>query len=153
MHGEDALFVARRFCSTTAVVKYLGPAGEGGLASVSLNRHLLDSMLRVLLVEEADHVVEMWEGAGASWKMTRRVRGAARMLGGGARGAARPSTRRKGSSPCNPRTHWQARHTAHTHAPTHTRAPPARAGPRRPAGWARLRRSCCAAAPPRRAAT
>ncbi|KAF5834360.1 muts domain V-domain-containing protein [Dunaliella salina] len=28
-------------------------------------------MLRVLLVEEANHVVEMWEGSGASWKMTR----------------------------------------------------------------------------------
>lgn len=39
VHGEDALFVARRFCNTTAVVKYLGPAADkGGLASVSLNR-------------------------------------------------------------------------------------------------------------------
>eukprot|EP00983_Pelagomonas_calceolata_P098780 1158386-Pelagomonas_calceolata.AAC.7 len=28
-------------------------------------------MLRVLLVEEANHVVEMWEGSGASWKMTK----------------------------------------------------------------------------------
>uniref|UniRef100_A0A7S3QKU8 DNA mismatch repair protein MSH2 n=1 Tax=Dunaliella tertiolecta TaxID=3047 RepID=A0A7S3QKU8_DUNTE len=70
VHGEDALFVARRFCNTTAVVKYLGK-GEGSLASVSLNRHLLENMLRVLLVEEANHVVEMWEGSGASWKMTK----------------------------------------------------------------------------------
>ncbi len=27
VHGEDALFVARRFCNTTAVVKYLGKVG------------------------------------------------------------------------------------------------------------------------------
>ncbi|KAF5826123.1 mismatch repair protein [Dunaliella salina] len=30
VHGEDALFVARRFCNTTAVVKYLGKVGRGG---------------------------------------------------------------------------------------------------------------------------
>lgn len=41
------------------------------MASVSLNRHLLENMLRVLLVEEADHVVEMWEGSGEKWKMSK----------------------------------------------------------------------------------
>ncbi len=47
--------------------------GEGSLASVSLNRHLLENMLRVLLVAEADHEVELWEGSGAAWKMTKWV--------------------------------------------------------------------------------
>ncbi len=44
MHGENALFVARNFYRTTAVVKYLGPAGSGGLPSVAFNRSLFDQV-------------------------------------------------------------------------------------------------------------
>jgi hypothetical protein len=52
------------------VVKYLG-GNNGGLASVTLNRNLCITVLRELLVEGADHSVELWEGTGASWKVAR----------------------------------------------------------------------------------
>ena len=54
------------------MVKYLG--GGGGaepLAGVTLGRPLFESVLRELLLEGAEHTVEVFEGAGASWKMTK----------------------------------------------------------------------------------
>jgi hypothetical protein len=57
---------------SVTMLSLMGPVGS--LASVSLNRHLLENMLRTLLVEEANHVVEMWEGSGSSWKVTKCVR-------------------------------------------------------------------------------
>lgn len=72
VHGEDALFIARQYYRTTAVVKHLGAGGaEKGLASVTLNRNLFESVLRDLLLEGADHTVELWDGSGSSWKVVR----------------------------------------------------------------------------------
>ena len=41
------------------------------LASVTLNRNMYENVLRELLLEGAEHCVELWEGAGASWKVTK----------------------------------------------------------------------------------
>jgi DNA mismatch repair protein MSH2 len=95
VHGESALFIARDFYRTLAVVKYLGgpppastpggkaaaatpgPAGNGsssgrvGLASVTLNQSLFESVLRALLLEGGQHSVQLWEGAGANWSLAR----------------------------------------------------------------------------------
>jgi DNA mismatch repair protein MSH2 len=96
VHGDAALFIARDFYRTLAVVKYLGgpppsgtpgtaskagssskpstPAGsssKGGLASVTLNRPLFEGVLRALLLEGAQHSVELWEGAGANWSLSK----------------------------------------------------------------------------------
>lgn len=101
MHGDAALFIARDFYRTLAVVKYLGgppptgtpggattpksgcagsssskpstPAGgrQGGLASVTLNRSLFEGVLRSLLLEGGQHQVELWEGAGANWSLAK----------------------------------------------------------------------------------
>lgn len=95
MHGDAALFIARDFYRTLAVVKYLGgppPTGtpasaakpgssgtpntpasssKGGLASVTLNRSLFEGVLRSLLLEGGQHSVELWEGAGANWSLSK----------------------------------------------------------------------------------
>ncbi|KAF6256271.1 DNA mismatch repair protein [Scenedesmus sp. NREL 46B-D3] len=97
VHGDSALFIARDFYRTLAVVKYLGgqppastpggraaatttpgPAGNSssssgrtGLASVTLNQSLFESVLRVLLLEGGQHSVQLWEGAGATWSLAR----------------------------------------------------------------------------------
>mmetsp|Transcript_2038 Transcript_2038/g.4816 ORF Transcript_2038/g.4816 Transcript_2038/m.4816 type:complete len:932 (-) Transcript_2038:357-3152(-) len=70
VHGDAALFVARTFCKTTAVVKYLGNPSDS-LASVCLNRNLFENVLRDLLIERAEFSVELFEGSGTSWRKTR----------------------------------------------------------------------------------
>jgi hypothetical protein len=101
VHGDAALFIARDFYRTMAVVKYLGapappgtpgggggasssgrqqppatpanaqPSKPGGLPSVTLNRVLFESVLRSLLLEGGQHSVELWEGSGANWALTK----------------------------------------------------------------------------------
>eukprot|EP00803_Ostreobium_quekettii_P007490 evm.model.scf_227.6 EVM.evm.TU.scf_227.6 scf_227:67170-78839(-) len=70
VHGENAIFVARQFYKTTAVVKDLG-SGQNSLPAVTLNRSLLETVLRELLVETAEYGVELYEGRGASWELAR----------------------------------------------------------------------------------
>ncbi|GFH06638.1 DNA mismatch repair protein, partial [Haematococcus lacustris] len=64
VHGEDALFVARQFYKTTAVVKHLGGSGDAGLSSVTLNRNLFEQVLRELLLEGTDYAVELAASPG-----------------------------------------------------------------------------------------
>eukprot|EP00775_Hariotina_reticulata_P005551 gene5551-5787_t len=106
VHGQSALFVARDFYRTLAVVKYLGGppptstprsatasahkpckadgtttpgSGNGnsnsrvGLPSVTLNRSLFEGVLQALLLEGAQHTVEVWEGSGANWTLTKQA--------------------------------------------------------------------------------
>lgn len=40
-------------------------------AGVTLNRSLYERVLRDLLVERAEHTVELYEGSGASWMLAR----------------------------------------------------------------------------------
>ena len=41
------------------------------MAGVTLNRSLYERVLRDLLVERAEHTVELYEGSGASWTLAR----------------------------------------------------------------------------------
>ncbi len=41
------------------------------MAGVTLNRSLYERVLRDLLVECAEHTVELYEGSGASWTLAR----------------------------------------------------------------------------------
>lgn len=89
--GQDALFVARTFYKTQAVVRYVG-GSEKGLAYVSLlvrgqgsspspsasspplqvhmNRSLTEGVLRELLVDRADYSVEWYEKMqSGQWKL------------------------------------------------------------------------------------
>jgi hypothetical protein len=41
-HGDNAGFIARTFYRTAAVIKHLGGGADTGLASVTLNRNMLE---------------------------------------------------------------------------------------------------------------
>lgn len=125
VHGDSALFIARQYYRTTAVIKYFGSVDTGlpgerchlewarshstlshivscrprtqqvllraaciatlrmavssvpadgsifAAAGVTLNRSLYERVLRDLLVERAEHTVELHEGSGASWSLAR----------------------------------------------------------------------------------
>ena len=42
-------------------------------AGVTLNRSLYETVLRELLLERAEHTVELYEGSGAAWRKVRYV--------------------------------------------------------------------------------
>lgn len=44
---------------------------QHGRAGVTLNRSLYETVLRELLLERAEHTVELYEGSGAAWRKTR----------------------------------------------------------------------------------
>ena len=41
------------------------------VAGITLNRNLYETVLRDLLCEGTEHTVQLYEGHGASWKLTR----------------------------------------------------------------------------------
>jgi DNA mismatch repair protein MSH2 len=69
VHGADAA-VAAKLYGGSGVVKQLGRA-PNQLASVALNRSLLEQLLRSVLVENANRSVELYEGHGATWQVAR----------------------------------------------------------------------------------
>lgn len=42
-------------------------------AGVTLNRSLYETILRELLLERAEHTIELYEGSGAAWRKVRHV--------------------------------------------------------------------------------
>jgi DNA mismatch repair protein MSH2 len=71
VHGDDATFVARAFYKTTTVVRYLGH-GESALPGVTLNRSLFETVLRDLLLDGTERVVELYEETPRQgWKLAR----------------------------------------------------------------------------------
>ena len=42
-------------------------------AGVTLNQSLLESVLHSLLIDDRDHMVEMYQGSGAKWTKSRQV--------------------------------------------------------------------------------
>ena len=80
-HGDNALFIARTFYKTTAVLRYFDASGRrqtalvpgqpGQLASVAMNRGLFEGALKELLLEGSEHRVEIYEGSGVSWRLTK----------------------------------------------------------------------------------
>lgn len=70
MHGKDTQYIARTFYKGTAVIKHMGK-GETQLETIVLNRSLYEQLLRDALVEKANRVVELYEGHGASWQISK----------------------------------------------------------------------------------
>ncbi len=73
-HGEDAMYVARRFYKTTTVVKYLKD-GECTLPSVNVNQNLFETICRDVLLRTRERTVEVYEserGNAKDFKLTRR---------------------------------------------------------------------------------
>lgn len=59
LHGPDALYVAAHVYHTNTVIKYLGPGGKGGLASVTLSSNSAKTFLRDALTTR-QLKVEIW---------------------------------------------------------------------------------------------
>ncbi|KAH7624522.1 hypothetical protein Ndes2526B_g00726 [Nannochloris sp. 'desiccata'] len=71
VHGEPAFMVARHLYRSTAQVSYIGPR-ETGLPGITVSYNLFPGILKELLVERGEHAVEVYEGAGSSWKCIKR---------------------------------------------------------------------------------
>jgi len=74
-HGDDAMYVARRFYKTTTVVKYYKESSspstgkEFVLPSVNINQNLFETILRDVLLHARERTVEVYESErGASSK-------------------------------------------------------------------------------------
>jgi DNA mismatch repair protein MSH2 len=74
-HGDDAMYVARRFYKTTTVVKYYKESSSSStgkefvLPSVNINQNLFETILRDVLLHARERTVEVYESErGASSK-------------------------------------------------------------------------------------
>eukprot|EP00850_Spirogloea_muscicola_P021534 SM000253S09023 [mRNA] locus=s253:74481:80442:+ [translate_table: standard] len=70
-HGEHASLLAREYFKTMTVLRQLGASPGKSLASVSISRTMFETILRDLLLEKTDHVIELYEGSGANWRVTK----------------------------------------------------------------------------------
>ncbi|KAJ6852089.1 DNA mismatch repair protein MSH2 [Iris pallida] len=69
-HGENATFIANTYYHTTSALRQLG-SGPDGISSVSVSKSMFESIARDLLLERTDHTLEVYEGNGANWRLTR----------------------------------------------------------------------------------
>lgn len=69
-HGDNAIFIAKTYYHTTTALRQLGN-GNNALSSVSISKNMLESIIRDLLLERTDHIVELYEGSGSNWKLAK----------------------------------------------------------------------------------
>ncbi|KAI3991777.1 hypothetical protein MKX01_038175 [Papaver californicum] len=69
-HGENATFVAKTYYYTTTALRQLG-SGSDGISSVSVNRNMFETIVRDLLLERTDHTLELYEGNGSNWRLSK----------------------------------------------------------------------------------
>lgn len=69
VHGPDTALVAKLYGGNGAI-KQLGKA-PNQLASIAINKSLYEQLLRSVLVESANRVVELYEGHGTNWRVAR----------------------------------------------------------------------------------
>ncbi|OVA06755.1 DNA mismatch repair protein MutS [Macleaya cordata] len=69
-HGENATFIAKTYYYTTTALRQLG-SGSDGVSSVSVNRNMFETIVRDLLLERTDHTLELYEGSGSNWRLSK----------------------------------------------------------------------------------
>ncbi|PKA65524.1 DNA mismatch repair protein MSH2 [Apostasia shenzhenica] len=69
-HGENASFIAKTYYHTTSALRQIGNASDS-LPSVSVSKHMFESIARDLLLERTDHTIEVYEGSGSNWRLTK----------------------------------------------------------------------------------
>lgn len=69
-HGENASFIAKTYYRTTTALRQLGNATDG-ILSVSVNRNMFENIARDVLLHRTDHTVEVYEGSGSNWRLTK----------------------------------------------------------------------------------
>ncbi|XP_058091360.1 DNA mismatch repair protein MSH2 [Magnolia sinica] len=69
-HGDNATFIARTYYHTTTALRQLG-SGSNGLSSVSASKNMFENIARDLLLDRTDHTLELYEGSGSNWRLSR----------------------------------------------------------------------------------
>ncbi|KAJ3670194.1 hypothetical protein LUZ60_010518 [Juncus effusus] len=69
-HGENSAFIARTYYHTATAMRQLGN-GSDALSSVTVSKNMFETILRDLLLERSDHTVELYEGSGSNWRLTK----------------------------------------------------------------------------------
>ncbi|XP_078180719.1 MUTS homolog 2 [Carex rostrata] len=69
-HGENATFIARTYYHTTTALRQLGN-GSDALSSVTISKNMFETILRDLLLERSDRTVEVYEGSGSNWRVSK----------------------------------------------------------------------------------
>ncbi|KAF6160878.1 hypothetical protein GIB67_041932 [Kingdonia uniflora] len=69
-HGENATFIARTYYYTTTALRQLGN-GYDAISSVSVSKNMFETIARDILLERADHTLEVYEGSGSNWRLTK----------------------------------------------------------------------------------
>ncbi|XWS61006.1 hypothetical protein CRYUN_Cryun07bG0088100 [Craigia yunnanensis] len=69
-HGENASFIVKTYYRTTTALRQLG-SGSDGLSSVSVSKHMFETIARDLLLERTDHTLELYDGSGSNWRLVR----------------------------------------------------------------------------------
>lgn len=69
-HGENATFIAKAYYHTMTALRQLG-GNSDGISSVSVSRAMFETIARNLLLDRTDHTLELYEGSGSSWRLTK----------------------------------------------------------------------------------
>ncbi|KAK1302188.1 DNA mismatch repair protein MSH2 [Acorus calamus] len=69
-HGENASFIARTYYHTLTALRQLG-SGPDGISSVSVSKNMFETVARDILLERADHTLELYEGSGSNWRLSK----------------------------------------------------------------------------------
>ncbi|VAH15542.1 unnamed protein product [Triticum turgidum subsp. durum] len=69
-HGENATFIAKAYYHTMTALRQLG-VNSDGISSVSVSRAMFETIARNLLLDRTDHTLELYEGSGSSWRLTK----------------------------------------------------------------------------------
>lgn len=69
-HGENATFIAKAYYHTMTALRQLG-SNSDRISSVSVSRAMFETIARNLLLERTDHTLELYEGSGSSWRLTK----------------------------------------------------------------------------------
>ncbi|CAH1428222.1 unnamed protein product [Lactuca virosa] len=70
-HGENASFIAKTYYHTTTALRQIGN-GSNAVSSVSVSKNMFETIVRDLLLERTDHSLELYEGSGSNWRLTKR---------------------------------------------------------------------------------
>ncbi|KAK1269627.1 DNA mismatch repair protein MSH2 [Acorus gramineus] len=69
-HGENATFIARTYYHTLTALRQLG-SGPDGISSVSISKNMFETIARDILLERADRTLELYEGSGSNWRLSK----------------------------------------------------------------------------------
>ncbi|XP_078431447.1 MUTS homolog 2 [Wolffia australiana] len=70
VHGDNATFVSSTYYHTSSALRQLG-SGSDGISSVTVSKNIFETIARDLLLERNDHTLEVYEGSGSNWKLTK----------------------------------------------------------------------------------